>query len=208
MGVRSWVVLGAFMAAPLSGCPGGADLDDPDRFPALQADTAGAAGSSGGAGTAGSAGTAGMAGSSGVGGRITFVPPDCDYRGVLSSQCGRGTCHQKTPNNPTSPLAGLDLVADGIEERLYGKRPTYKDMTCPNPDGGLVPVACVPPGCSQDAYLIAPGNPTGSFMYQKIAGSHGDCGRVMPLAPGTLNDTTRACLEDWIEAVANATVTP
>jgi hypothetical protein len=199
-------VLGAFIVAPLSGCPGGADLEDPDRFTALQA-VAGAAGSSGGAGTAGTAGTAGMASSSGAGGRITFVPPNCDYRGILASQCGRSACHQKTPNVPNSPLAGLDLTADGIEERLYGQRPSYKDMTCPNPDGGLVPVACVPPGCSPDAYLIAPGNPTGSFMFQKIAGSHGDCGRVMPIA-GALTDTTRACLEDWIEAVANATVTP
>jgi hypothetical protein len=206
MGVRSWVVVGAFIAAPLSGCPGGADIEDPDRFTALQVGTAGAAGSSGGAGTAGTAGTAGLAGASGAGGGISFTPPNCDYRAALSSQCGRSACHQASPNIPNSPSAGLDLASDGIEERLYGKRPTYQDMTCPNPDGGFVRVACVPPGCSQDAYLIAPGNPTGSFLYQKITGSHGDCGSVMP--PGTLDDTTRACLEDWIEAVANATVTP
>src|SRR5687768_10219371 len=44
MGVRSVVVVAAFILCPLTGCPGGADLDDTERFKALQAGTTGSAG--------------------------------------------------------------------------------------------------------------------------------------------------------------------
>lgn len=211
MGVRSVVVLGALVLVPLSGCPGGAELENPERFTAGSSGSSGAAGSSGSSGTSGTAGTSGASGtsgtsgSSGAGGGLTFVPPNCNYRDVLARKCGPG-CHQTRPNVPSSPIAGLDLVTEGVETRVYGKRPTYEDITCPNPDGGALQVPCLPPGCLPDALLIAPGNPGGSFILQKITGTHGDCGRVMP--PGNLDETDRACLEDWVEAVANATVTP
>ena len=200
MGKRGAVMLGVFFGTPLIGCPGGADLENPERFHAL-AGNAGNAGTAGAAGMGGSAGAAGAAGTtSGAGGGITFVPPDCDYRGVLLASCGKVGCHQVSASG-ARPIAGLDLKTDGIEARVFGQRPTYQDITCPNPDGGL-PVVCTPPGCDQNAFLIAPGDPAGSFIFKKIAGTHGDCGVTMP--PGNLDANARACLEAWITAVANA----
>lgn len=207
MGKRGAVILGVFFGAPLIGCPGGADLENPDRFHALagSAGTAGMGGMGGTAGTAGSAGVAGTAGTtSGGGGGITFVPPDCDYRGVLVASCAKTVgCHLAGASDPT-PAAGLDLKTDGIEARVFGQRPTYGDISCDNPDGGPLPVLCVPTGCDQNARLIEPGNPAGSFLFKKLAGTHGDCGEAMPLLPGKLDAAGRACLEAWITAVANA----
>jgi hypothetical protein len=179
------------MVVPLSGCPGGADLEDPSRFVPIGVATGGGSGSGAGVGATGGAGTSGS----------TFVPPACDYRSVIQASCGSDGCHHTTPN--IAAAAGLDLRAEGVEARLIGQLAPHAGLTCPNPDGGL-PVPCVPPGCDPTDVFVKPGDPAGSYLLKKIAGTHGDCGRAMPILPGKLDAAGRACLEDWIEALANA----
>lgn len=193
-------LLRLFAVIPLSGCPSGADLQDPERFLALQAGTAGVTGNSGSSGSAGTAGASG-----GSGGGITFVPPDCDYRGVLATSCAQTVgCHRPSSNPQIVTPAGLDLLTDGVEARLFNRMPTYQDISCDDPDGGPFPVICVPPGCDEAGLLIKPGDPAGSFLFKKIAGTQGDCGLTMPLSPGKLDAAGRACLEAWITALSNA----
>jgi hypothetical protein len=61
----------------------------------------------------------------------------------------------------------------------------------------------MPPGCSSTDVLVKPGDPAGSYLLKKIAGTHGDCGAAMPIPPGKIDAAGRACLEDWVEAIAN-----
>jgi hypothetical protein len=189
MGKGRVVGLGLLVGASLSGCPQGAELEDAMRFIAT------AGGSS-----AGSAGT-GVSGSSGAGGAgSTFVPPACDYRGVLRDSCGNTTCHETTPSRP--PAAGLDLESDGVEARVLGQPASHAGIVCNVPGG--VPQPCLPPGCDPTHVLVKPGDPAGSYLLHKVAGTHGDCGLTMPILPGKLDASGRACLEAWVEALANS----
>ena len=137
-------------------------------------------------------------GSSGTGGDIYLsggtggMQPSCDVEAVLRTSCGRVGCHR-----PDFLVAGLDLYTPGVQARLIDVPATYADITCPNPDGGPLPVECVPVECVPGAKLIDLENPDRSVLLKKLAGTQ-DCGDQMPLPPGMLSDSERTCLEEWL----------
>jgi hypothetical protein len=95
----------------------------------------------------------------------------------------------------------MDLQAPGYEQRLINQPVKYTDITCPNPAGGL-PVPCVPSDCVQGALLINTANPAESFMLKKLLGTQLNCGKQMPIAPGSITEAERACLVEWVHYLA------
>ena len=151
----------------------------------------GLVGAGGGAATGAVAG-----GSGGTGGIVSGAGgdgPTCDVEEVLRTSCGRVGCH-----DATWMTAGLDLATPGVQARLIDVPATHADITCDNPDGGALPVLCVPAGCVPGQKLIDLANPEQSKLLQKLAGTQGDCGQQMPMAPGMLSEEDRTCLEEWL----------
>jgi hypothetical protein len=162
--------------------------------------TAGSAGAS--AGTAGaSAGTAGTtggaAGTAGAGGGSAGTPPACDFAGVIQKSCALTACHDTMYKQ-----GELDFRTPGYEQRLVNAPATFTDITCPDPAGGPLPVACTPPSCAPGTLLINTAAPAESWMLKKLNGTHNECGDPMPLAPGMVTPDEKACLESWIHYLA------
>jgi hypothetical protein len=197
------VFIGLSLPLALTACPGGAELEDPERFGLGTGATAGAGGASAGtagtaAGTAGNAGTA-TAGNGGSAGMVTYVPPQCDWQTPLAAQCARAGCH-----NASFTAADLDLTLAGVENRLINVNAPHSDITCPNPDGGVLKVPCVPESCPT-AKLVDTEVPANSWMLKKIVGTEvGECGMAMPIAPGELLPAEKDCLIQWVNAMAAA----
>lgn len=196
------VFVGLSLPLALTACPGGADLEDPERFGLGAGAVAGAGAGAGGAtaGTAGVGGSAGAtAGSGGSAGMVTYVPPQCDWQSPLAAQCARAGCH-----NASFTAADLDLTLAGVENRLINVNAPHSDITCPNPDGGLLKVPCVPESCPT-AKLVDTEVPANSWMLKKIVGTEvGECGMAMPIAPGELLPAEKDCLIQWVNAMAAA----
>lgn len=137
-------------------------------------------------------------GSGGTGGDIHLsagtggTEPSCDVEEVLRRSCGRVGCHSEK-----NRIAGLDLASPGVQTRLIDVSATHQDITCPNPDGGVLKVPCIPAACP-DAKLIDLADPEESWLLKKLAGTQGECGAQMPLAPGMLSESERTCLEEWL----------
>lgn len=201
--------LGLSLPFALTACPGGAELEDPDRFVYGVAGASGTAGSAGAGGTsgAGAGGTAGVAGAgagnAGSAGKTwTYTPPACDYQAVLTATrgCASAGCH-----NAATSSADLDLASPGVENRLIDVNAPHADIACPNPDGGVLPITCVPASCPT-VKLVDRAAPANSWMLKKIMGATevGECGDPMPIAPGMLSAEQRDCLVLWINAMAAA----
>lgn len=158
------------------------------------AGTAGTAGTAGAGGAGGSSGTAGTAGT-GTGG----TPPTCGYAAIIQLQCAKAGCH-----NTAYHSADLDLQAPGYEQRIVNAPATFGDISCPDPNGGALPVECIPPECAPFAgkKLIDTTTPSESWMLKKLLGTHTGCGDKMPLLPGKVTAEEQACLESWIHYLA------
>jgi hypothetical protein len=105
----------------------------------------------------------------------------------------------------TRLIAGIDLQSPGVEQRLIDAIATHGDITC-TPDGGGLPVACIPPTCppAGTTRLVDRTTPANSWMLKKLNGMHNDCGDTMPIAPGMLMPAERDCLIAWVNAMAAA----
>jgi hypothetical protein len=212
------------LAMSLSGCPGGADLENPDRFiqyggaGGTTGGTGGVTGGTGGAtgGTAGAqtGGTAGMgaggtAGSgAGAGGAMagsggTGIVPLCDVQVALSKSCARTGCHSALDH-----YAGLDLSNPANVAALVGKAASFGDINCAMP--GTPFRACMPSelpaGCVPGTVLIeaTQANFANSWIAKKMTVPKEtlNCGDHMPLPPGDSvasgwNDARRDCLLDF-----------
>lgn len=207
--VRAWVaaLLGATFGlvacietASLGAGPDGAggEVGSGDAPPSTGGTSTGSVGG-GLVGAGGGAGEGAVAGGSGgTGGDISLtggtggMQPSCDVEAVLRASCGVTGCH-----SATHTTAELDLDTPGVQARLIDVPATYADITCPNPDGGALPVECIPETCVPGAKLIDLENPDRSVLLKKLAGTQ-DCGSQMPLAPGMLSDSDRTCLEEWL----------
>lgn len=160
-------LLGALLQ---TACPGGAELDDADRFV------------DGGTGTGGSAAGGSVAG----GGSPTGGGAACDIPALLNLKCGASICHG-TADLTTTPLGSVNLVAPGVEGRIYNVDAVYANiadadpMNCPTPAEKL---------------LDSAGGLTKSLMYTKVNGSY-VCGAAMPAA-GTLNPDQITCYNNWL----------
>jgi hypothetical protein len=183
-----WLVtlpLGAAFALTLAGCPGGADLEHPERYPIGTGTSAGGTGGSGATG-----GTGGMTGN-----RMVPASVDCDYATALTKTCAISACHKASA---VPAAAGLVLVPDsGLVDRLYGVPATHGDIycadisdTCPTP----------PTTCPKGDLLIDPTDVTKSWILLKM-NNPPDCGDAMP-AGVTITADQKACIEKLVTEVA------
>jgi hypothetical protein len=203
-----YLAAGIAAATAVSGCPDGAELENPDRFiqyggtagtvgttggtggatggtGGAAAGTGGATGGTAGAGgaTGGSAGMAmgGAAGSSAGSGMGATGGYPCDVRVALSKSCARTGCHSAIDH-----YADLDLSnPETVGAQLYNKPAMHGDINCAAtgmPFRECMP-AELPATCPQGALLIDPVTFENSWVYKKIMGDE-TCGDAMPLPPG------------------------
>jgi hypothetical protein len=97
---------------------------------------------------------------------------------VLAARCGGAVCHSAGDQK----AAGLDLVTPGVAERVAN-------------------IASASPECGGNM-LVAPGDPSGSLLYRKVAEDQPPCGSRMPLAQDPLSDDDIACVQSWILEMA------
>jgi hypothetical protein len=182
-------VLGLAVAAALSGCPGGAELENPDRFRQYDAATAGVGRTTGGAGMAATGGmaVAGTAGGAGTG--ATYVW-DCavDVNVALQQNCGRSNCHA-APTALQPPYADLELTTVEKAREMVNKPASYADIGCNGP--GEPWRECgpteLPDGCVPGRLLINPINFEDSWVLRKMNALTKldlSCGELMPVPPG------------------------
>jgi hypothetical protein len=193
------LILGLAVAATLGGCPGAAELENPERFMQYDAGIAGVGGAIGGAGMGG-AGMAqgGMAGSLATGGvgtaggagmgsagwtwNCSEVPLAGGTTSALYKNCVNA-CH-----NTGTKYAGLDLSDPAaIRAQMVDKPATFEDFGCqvpPEPYRECTREEMLALGCPPDVKLIDSANFEASWVVKKLNGEHGGCGDAMPLSPG------------------------
>jgi hypothetical protein len=93
-------------------------------------------------------------------------------RQQVFTSCLGGVCH-----GAGDPVGALDLESEGVEARLVGASAATCERT-----------------------LVIPGDPGGSFLFEKIASPSPACGLPMPL-DGPLAPELVACVHDWIVAL-------
>jgi len=190
----SWVLSGIGLALVLtqSGCPGGADLENPQAW-------------SNRIGTENGA-TAGSGGMSPSGPVLDFSTVACassllrttNSSGIasvdfLNVTCATPFCHGTTPS------AGLDLHPDsGFAARTRGVAATFGAILCP----GDVLNECVPDSCPTGAELVATADPASSWLLLKSLGMQNGCGTSMPQGKPALSGDAAACMTSIVEAVA------
>ncbi|MEM1415219.1 MAG: hypothetical protein AAGH15_09975 [Myxococcota bacterium] len=100
------------------------------------------------------------------------LDPNFDVVAEFRASCGGpNLCHEGD-----DPAAGLDLVSEGIFERMASR----SSDSC---DGRLV---------------VDPANVDESFLLDKLLGPPPGCGDRMPLV-GFLNDSEVGCVARWLE---------
>ena len=207
----------------LGGCPGGAVLEEPEKFPqygggttstggaggsagtsgSAGAATAGSAGSGGAAGSTGSAGTSGSAGAGGSAGSI-----GCDIAVAMKDNCDRPGCH-----NTAYHEAALDFSNLANMPALLVDRPAlHGDIGCNAP--GTLFRACdaaelVALGCPTDVLLIDSRDFDASWVVKKLKGEHGTCGKEMPISPGNSvmygwGEARRTCFLEYFRSLIPA----
>jgi hypothetical protein len=203
----AFLTLGLAVAATLSGCPDGGELENPEQNMQYVGGTAGVGGSTGGSagvgGTTGGAGAAqagaagapaggagaGTAGGAGTGsGTWVWDTAACgDVKEALKKNCARAGCH-----GSVDKYAGLDLTDPALpmfRAQLLDQVAMHGDIGC-NATG--TPFRqCTPEelvsmkGCpSAPVKLLDSANPDASWVLTKINGTHGTCGDAMPISPG------------------------
>jgi hypothetical protein len=175
----------------LSGCPGGAELEHPEKY-GLTATGGSTATGSGGMTASGGSGTSGSAGSSGP-----ALVVDCGtdmYETILTGNCAEPGCHQPIAGMAAS---GLNLMPDsGLVGRLKDVKAQHGDITCP-PDFN----ACTPASCDPNVLLVNSQNPSASWILTKINGGQSDCGSRMP-GPAGPPDNVTSCITNLVNAIA------
>lgn len=194
VGVVPLTLLGASFLFGLSGCPGGAELEHPEKY-GLTATGGSTATGSGGMTATGGTGTSGSAGSS--------APPltvDCgsdSYQTILTGNCAEAGCHLPFQGMISTAASGLDLTPDsGLVGRLKDVKAQHGDIYCP--DGNV----CVPASCDPNVLLVNSQNPSASWILTKINGGQSDCGSRMP-GPAGPPDNVTSCITNLVNAIAN-----
>jgi hypothetical protein len=181
----------------VSGCPVGVELEDPDRFEQYVGGTgpttggaSSVGGTTGGAGVAATGGTAGAggaaagaAGTAGTGaGTWTWTCAE-DVTVALKKNCSRAGCH-----STLDKYANLDLTSPAaIAAQMVDKPATHGDIACQpagQPFRACTAEELTALGCPPNAMLINSQNVEASWVITKLMGMQGECGDVMPIAPG------------------------
>lgn len=97
---------------------------------------------------------------------------------ILAVRCAGSVCHSAGDQK----AAGLDLVSPGVADRVKN-------------------VASASAECGGDM-LVAPGDPAGSLLYQKVSMETPPCGSRMPLAQDPLSDEEIGCVASWIQEMS------
>jgi hypothetical protein len=187
-------ILGATFAATLSGCPGGAELEHPEKY-FLAGSPGMAAGASGGAG--------GGTGGTGMGGMSTTDVPvptveGCDIPAVLARGCALSGCHKVAA---IPPAAGLVMTADnGLVGRVKDKTATHGDIYCGLEPCASIPKECTAPGVGQ--LLVDSTDYTQSWIIQKMNDPLG-CGESMPVSVSAFTAADKTCVENLVKAIAD-----
>lgn len=138
----------------------------------------------------GSGGSTGSGGSGGPhdGGDAASVPLSCDnVMLVLGVNCT--TCHSP---GAAAFSAGLDLMSDGVAQRLVGK-PT---ATATANNGAM---------CGGKGNLLNRGTlPATGILIDKINATPGVCGSPMPLEGAQLQQEDLDCLQAWANGLVNS----
>jgi hypothetical protein len=185
----TYVALVLATAAALSGCPGGAELENPERFRQYDGGPPGVGGASGASGGGGVPGTGGMAG---AGGAAAGTGPGyvwrcgTDVTMALKQNCARGGCHTGAS---VLTSAGLDLTTVEKVREMVNKPASYGDIGCNVPPETFRECAPteLPAGCVPGKLLIDPVNFDDSWVLRKLTAmtkAELSCGDLMPLAPG------------------------
>jgi hypothetical protein len=180
-------LLSAAFAVSLSGCPGGADLEHPEKY------FAGSPGT--GAGGSGTGGT-------GAGGKALVEIPipvvaECTTAGgaevVLARTCALSGCHKP---GAIKPQAGLILTGDTLlVSRLKDVPSTHADIYC-----GSMPCPTIPEECPKGDMLVDSADYTKSWMLIKMNDAM-LCGDLMPPSI-TFTPEDKACLDNLVKAIA------
>ena len=190
------VTLGVCSLLTLSGCPGGAELEHPEKYGL----TGGSSAMNGSGGTTGgsSPGTGGTTGGSAGTGSGAMLVVDCGtdtYQNVLSQNCATGGCHRKMGMFPAQ--SGLDLTPDtGLVGRVKDVKAQHGDIYV-----GDATTPSVPASCDPNVLLVNSQNADASWILAKIKGTQDDCGMQMPSPPGP-PAAVEMCLENFVAAVA------
>jgi len=96
---------------------------------------------------------------------------ECDVPVMLATNCAGSVCH-----GDEEPAAGLDLVSDGVEDRLIGVRGSAD--------------------CDEQV-LIEPGYPDNSLLIEKVSDENPSCGRTMPPMGHPLSSFQLECLRQF-----------
>jgi len=173
--------LGFALIFTQSGCPGGADLENPDAW-------------AGRFGTAASGNASGSGGTSPTGPVLDFSTIQCTNttpQVVLNSKCSTTGCHGANPS------ANLDLRADsGFASRIKDKPATFGGIACTDDPLKI----CLPDSCPTGVSLVDSDAPDSSWILQKLNDPKG-CGIKMPYTK-TVNADELACLTQIVNAVA------
>jgi hypothetical protein len=166
------------------GCPGAADLENPNQQPAP-----------GGGGTpTTSGGTASNGGSSGGAAAASCVTA-C-FTKIVQMGTGLGTncsfCHNNKPIASGGLKSSmLDLDSPGVEARLKNVPATHGDLTASDTPGD----------CTAGALLVDANNPDASWLLTKVTGKQKGCGTPMPTT-GPLGAADLMCMQTFIACVA------
>jgi hypothetical protein len=208
LSLRHILLLGAAglsLIVTQAGCPGGAELENPDsypgRFPSTAAGTGSAVGGTSNGGTGGS-GTAGT-GTSAI---LDLSTVDCGSLSaatVLSMDCASVGCHRTTTAVPA--IAKLDLTPnDGLAARVKDVPAQHLNIQCSAtgaPYMECIPTTCPAPGA---VLLVNSNTPDASWMMSKVRNMTPGCGTPMPATDGytTANAANEGCIEAIIHAIA------
>ncbi len=201
-------VVGAFFLFTLSGCPGGADLEDPGKFGIAGGPVTGTGGTSTGSGGTGGGttggGTTGGSAGTGSGGTLTVNCTGTTYDVALKS-CNTLGCHAAN-----YPAGGLNLVADAnLVTRLKDVPAQHKDIGCTAGDttcacdANTLTCTTPPSACPMGnaALLVNSANYQQSWIITKLEQTDPMCGIQMPDG-AYKSPADKACIEAMVQAIA------
>ena len=199
-----FVGLGIGLIVTQSGCPAGADLDNPEQWgdrlsggaPATGGATATGGMATGGTGNAG-AGSGGMKNWVLDNATVT-CNAGLDAATVITADCAKGGCHKGA-----LAAGGLDLTFPTIANKTKDVPATHEGIQCSAPTEPYM--ECVPTTCPTGALIVDSANPDASWVLKKLDGSAKalPCGDTMPDANyATASPDRLACVQAAFRAIA------
>lgn len=204
--------LGLALVFTQTGCPGGADLEQPDSYAGRFSTGGTGTGGTGTGGTAPIAGTgtgatagSGTAGSGTAGtgsGGFDIKTVNCngpDPVTTLNKKCAAVGCH-----NSASMASGLILTADaGLATRTKDVPAKHGSIDCSQPGQPFMECTVPPAACPSNALLVNSADWQSSWIISKLKLADNSCGYQMPTS-GTLSAQEEACIETIVQAIASS----